>query len=407
MAKERVVVLGAGFLGVCVALGLARRGHAVTLIDKSPDCMLRASLRNEGKIHLGFVYANDPSFRTASLLLRSALSFAGLVEEWVGAEVTWDALKSHPFTYAIARDSLLPPEKILAHYERLQEEYRGMAGARGASYLGTQAKELWRPLPTGALNDVVSADFAEQFASTVEVAIDRAEFRLLLRGALNASRGVKQLYGHRVESVARTAAGFRVGGVNCGGEAWGCEAGIVVNCLWEGRLALDEKMGLVPDRKWVYRLKYRLLGDLPKRLASAPSLTCVLGSYGDFVVYPTGRIYISWYPACMKGWCGEIATPPAWEGPANGQVDSRFAANLARETLAEFGRVVPGLQNAEIDTVDAGVIFSWGESDISDPASRLHERFDIGVQAHDGYYSIDTGKFTCAPFFAQQFLGQI
>jgi glycine/D-amino acid oxidase-like deaminating enzyme len=76
MSGERVVVLGAGSQGVLSALMLRNRGHAVTLIDKAPAPLLRAGLRNEGKIHLGFIYVNDPSFDTPRLMLRSALAFA-------------------------------------------------------------------------------------------------------------------------------------------------------------------------------------------------------------------------------------------------------------------------------------------------------------------------------------------
>jgi 2-polyprenyl-6-methoxyphenol hydroxylase-like FAD-dependent oxidoreductase len=89
MPAENTIVLGAGFQGVCVALALQCQGHAVTLIDKAPDCMTRASLRNEGKIHLGFVYANDASFRTSGLMLRSSLAFAGLIEKWLKARLDW------------------------------------------------------------------------------------------------------------------------------------------------------------------------------------------------------------------------------------------------------------------------------------------------------------------------------
>ena len=59
-----IAVLGAGIQGVCVALALEVAGHTVALIDQAEDCLLRTSLRNEGKIHLGFTYANDRSLRT-------------------------------------------------------------------------------------------------------------------------------------------------------------------------------------------------------------------------------------------------------------------------------------------------------------------------------------------------------
>ena len=62
--------------------------------------------------------------------------------------------------------------------------------------------------------------------------------------------------------------------------------------------------------------------------------------------------------------------------------------------------MVQGLRGCGIDVVDAGVIFSWGATDIDDPASELHRRHDIGVRASDGYFSVDTGKLTCAPLFA-------
>ncbi len=86
---------------------------------------------------------------------------------------------------------------------------------------------------------------------------------------------------------------------------------------------------------------------------------------------------------------------------------SKLTLPIVQEALAAFDCIVPGILSSKIEAVDAGIICSWEESDISDPESELHERFDVGVQSYDGYYWIDTGKFTCAPFFAQQFLNAI
>ena len=46
--RTDIVILGAGLQGAGVALELARRGTAVTLIDQDPQPLNRASLRNEG-----------------------------------------------------------------------------------------------------------------------------------------------------------------------------------------------------------------------------------------------------------------------------------------------------------------------------------------------------------------------
>ena len=84
-----VLVLGAGLQGAGVALELARRGAQVTLVDQDERPMNRASLRNEGKIHLGFIYANDASRATAFLQLEGALRFAPIVRSWLGDDAGW------------------------------------------------------------------------------------------------------------------------------------------------------------------------------------------------------------------------------------------------------------------------------------------------------------------------------
>ncbi|QDV49441.1 FAD-dependent oxidoreductase [Gimesia fumaroli] len=85
MGKQGIVVLGAGLQGTCVALSLAHRGYAVTLIESHPAPLRAASLRNEGKIHLGFVYALDHSGATQRKMLEAALCFSPLLDRWCGA----------------------------------------------------------------------------------------------------------------------------------------------------------------------------------------------------------------------------------------------------------------------------------------------------------------------------------
>ena len=66
LTERSAIVLGAGFQGTTVAFALTEAGFTVTILDEAAGCLERASLRNEGKIHLGFVYAHDSSRRTAS-----------------------------------------------------------------------------------------------------------------------------------------------------------------------------------------------------------------------------------------------------------------------------------------------------------------------------------------------------
>ena len=51
--------------------------------------------------------------------------------------------------------------------------------------------------------------------------------------------------------------------------------------------------------------------------------------------------------------------------------------------------------------VKGGTIVAWGKTDIYDPASELHRRFEIGVTSEGKFHSIDPGKLTMAPYFAE------
>ena len=72
----RVGVLGGGLQGCCAALALAERAVKVTLFDKNDALLSRAAVANEGKIHLGYMYAGDPTLSTAKTMMAGALSFA-------------------------------------------------------------------------------------------------------------------------------------------------------------------------------------------------------------------------------------------------------------------------------------------------------------------------------------------
>ena len=76
----RVEVLGGGLQGCCAALALAERAAKVTLFDKKDALLSRAAVANEGKIHLGYMYAGDPTLSTAKTMMAGALSFAPFFE---------------------------------------------------------------------------------------------------------------------------------------------------------------------------------------------------------------------------------------------------------------------------------------------------------------------------------------
>src|SRR6267378_4684868 len=107
----RVGVLGGGLQGCCVALSLARHGVDVTLFDRNNKLLSRTAVANEGKIHLGYMYANDPSHSTARLMMRGALAFAPFFARHLG--LAEDAMTvSRPACYVVHRDSQRTPGQV-------------------------------------------------------------------------------------------------------------------------------------------------------------------------------------------------------------------------------------------------------------------------------------------------------
>jgi glycine/D-amino acid oxidase-like deaminating enzyme len=394
-----VVVLGAGLQGAGVALELAGRGIPVTLLERDGLAVNRASLRNEGKIHLGFIYANDPSLGTALLLLEGALRFRSIVDRWLGEDSGWLAT-STPFHYLVARDSLLAPDALAAHYGAVEASCRERLAADSLlDYLGTRPDRLFRPLTREELEAYFDPSRFSGGFTTLELAIDTDVLASALRRALAAHPRVDLRCGHAARSIERNAGAFRVEGDGPDGP-WRMRARQVVNATWEQRLIFDRQLGLAPPADLLHRLKYRVIVRLPPELRGAPSVSMVLGRYGDVVVRRNGTAYLSWYPSALRGWSHDIDPPREWDAPCRGEVAPELAREIAAGVLTGIGDWYSGMSSSESIQVDAGTIVAIGRSDVDDAASALHDRTRIGASSTDGYHSVDPGKLTTAPLFA-------
>jgi glycine/D-amino acid oxidase-like deaminating enzyme len=407
MKEARVAILGAGLFGSGLALELSRLGLPSLLIDRDFLPLQRAARRNEGKIHLGLVYAGEDSPRTAALMLEGALSFRAIVGEWLREEA-WSRLSiSTPYHYLVHRDSLLTPDRLMSHYASVEQLYRDtirtLPDVAEADYLGDRPESLWRPLEQGELERYRGAPVHAGYA-TVERAIDPgglcdALTKRVLRDPAITWRGEIV-----VEAVTpQKSGGLRVRGWQ-GEERWQSDHAVVVNGTWDSRLAIDSAMGLPLPANHLQRLKYRVLVSLPKQLRGAPSQTLVLGRFGDIVIHPTGEACLSWYPEGLRGWSNALLPPASWNEPCLGRPEAGKAAEIASATLRALDAFLPGLAKAQVLQVDAGVIVARGSSDVNDPASGLHSRCAIGLlhQGSNGYLSVDQGKWTTAPLLARR-----
>ena len=396
----RVAVLGAGLQGACVALELAAHGVAVDLYDRCDRPVTQASAQNEGKVHLGYVYGNDPSLQTARAMLRGALAFGPLLRRWLGAGAVDRLPTSAPFLYAVHRASLLAPDAVAAHLRCCQALARDLLGDDPPDYFGLDPREAPVRLRASDLEAAFDPRTVVAAFRTPEVGIDPEALAALVRDALAAEPRLRFRPHSEVRAAEPDADGVTVAfdGPDGPGRA---RYDHVVNALWDGRLAVDRTAGVAPPRPWLHRVKHFLRVHAPGRAASVPSATVVLGAFGDTVAYGTDHLYLSWYPAGMRG-ASDALVPPPWPLP----LPDAEAAEVRAGILDGLARIVPavrGLSEAvtAAASVRGGRIFAWGQTDIDDPASGLHERHAIGPRSYGRYHTVDTGKLTTAPLYAK------
>jgi glycine/D-amino acid oxidase-like deaminating enzyme len=395
----RVGVLGGGLQGCCTAIALAARKAKVTLFDKNHTLLSRAAIANEGKIHLGYMYAGDPTLSTAKTMMAGALAFAPFLERYLSRRAD-SFLVSVPATYIVHRDSQRGAEDVCAYLTTVHRLVNEAADGRRQAYFG---RDLSAPLrPWSAAEKAIEFDPESTLAavSTPEIAINPVALARILRECIADDPLIEVRCGRTLLGAEAERDLIRVSTDGHGGHSRD-SFDYVVNALWEGRLKLNEALGFRANRPWLHRLKYGVSFRLPPGLRPPPSATFVLGPFGEVVTYGDGLIYLTWYPECLRAISTDL-TPPDWDT----HPPEPLRSHIIRGTLRALSAIVPSLGDLDADSlpeagVKGGAIVAWGKTDIYDPASELHRRFEIGVTSEGRFHSVDPGKLTMAPYFAE------
>ena len=401
----RVAVLGAGLQGACVALELSVHGVEVDLYEKTDCCLSQTSSHNEGKIHLGYVYANDRSLRTARTMVRGGIVFQRLLRRWLGQAI--DAVPvSAPFYYVVHRQSLLDVTEIDAHLRAVHRIVMEESGEGPLDYFGSDYREPPQRLSDAECRALFNERWITAAYRTAEIGIDSEALAALIRARLAADGNIRCRFGTSVLAV-RMANGEVMIEFKTGEKKGRAQYNHIVNTLWDGRLIIDKTAGIEPPRPWVYRVKHYLRLQGVNDGSCLPTTTIVLGPFGDIVTYNNNEAFLSWYPAGMKGLSSELSPPP-W--PLT--LDYDASLEVRKQTLKALAKIVPAVARLSPEVIESGrikggIIFAWGSTDIHDPVSVLHERYSIGPHSFGRYHSVDTGKLTMAPCFGKRLVDWI
>jgi hypothetical protein len=389
----RIGVVGGGIQGAGVAIELAQRGCTVEILEQDAICLARASAQNEGKIHLGFVYANDKTLETAQLCARTAVRFWPIVNRWLEGSLAPKI--SRPFHYLVHRDSVLARPDLQSFYGHVSRLLA--AESAHGDYFGIDVSIAPVPVCGSALDSIANRQSVEAAFLTSEVAVDPEQVAAALRRRLSDDPRITVRAERRVTSISPSENWVQITSSGRDGSALD-RYDHVVNASWENLISLDSSAGVSPPYDYTYRYKCFL------RLSSElilPSATIVLGAFGDIVAYDDCSIFLSWYPIGRREMSVNSplvnGTSPLSEGEAD---------EVRRGIVEGLANVIPDLDDLSHDALlraelGGGVIYARGASDIDDPASGLHRRQAVGPRSFGRYHSIDPGKYSFAPFFAE------
>lgn len=397
--KVRIAIFGAGILGSCTALELADRGYQVSLFERNAEPLSEASVFNEGKLHLGFVYAADRTFRTAERMIRGAEQFMDVLGRWI-PHAALQALSARPFDYLVHRGTMVSVPDVEAHFLRVSQRLDEVRSRRPTVSPLDVSRPVWRRLTREELATRYNPALIEAAYETCEIAVDSWVVANHLRAALRAHPRIELVTRARVITAEDRAGGgfdviFEAQGRHCAGPF-----AAVVNALWANRPAIDQRYGLPPGKQSFTRRKLGVNLQCGRASDTLHSVTIMLGPFGDVVSHRSGRVYLSWYPSCMIGTAagGEETD---WNEVLGGvDFDS-----VRRGTIDALAAIYPAVGNlkaiaGEPVVVNGGSIFAPGQTDIDDPRSELHERLDTGIEGCGAYLSVDTSKFSLGPAMA-------
>ncbi len=370
----------------------------VNLLDKENDLITRASLNQEGKIHIGMVYAMDETLETPHKMIEDALMFAPVMEELTGHPIEWKKITSTPFLYLVHRKGLVDATTLESRYRQYEAYYQEQAGRKDNAYLRQFEGPYFEQI---AFPEEINPAAFEACFKTFERAVDPHSIRSILKQCIGGHPSIRLITESEVVDIERYVGGFKTMYRQDGGYEK-VSSDIVINASWESKKRIDSFLGLKNEDSWHVRLKLGFTFQLDN-IQPLHSFTIVQGPFGDFVHFPgQGYGYLSWYPLCKLDATNETEIPAQWSDILEGRYESLDLSKIWQETLTNFQAFLPGLNPKGVVHVKAGTVVAYGHSDIHEVNSGLHRRNEVPVSEHDGYFSIHTSKFTSAPHNARK-----
>ncbi|HEY7884504.1 MAG TPA: FAD-dependent oxidoreductase [Cellvibrionaceae bacterium] len=392
---KRIAVLGGGVMGCCTALCLARLGASVTLFEQHPRIMSEASRWNEGKIHLGYLYAASRTLDTAKKVLTGGLRFRPIVEQLLETSIApW--ITPQADHYLVHKNSVVGPQEIWDYFTKVTDLVLEHPDVKG--YLRDISPSDLRRLAAADIDFDYNPEQIRLATRVPEYSIDTTRFADALVRRVMAESFISVLTEQSVQSVSPDGEKAERYTVHTGQDTFtGFDA--VVNALWAGRPSIDKTIIGRTDFSMHHRYRVSAFLQCPPGHSNHSSAVICAGPFGDIKHYGNGRYYMSWYPA------GLLAEGRNAEPPRAPQLSAEDADAVIAKIKEGLGDILPGavnlLRQADKINVQGGWVYAQATGCLEDPHSSLHSRDKLGLLRHGNYISVDTGKFSVAPYLAE------
>jgi len=355
---------------------------------------------NEGKVHLGYLYSADPSLRTARHVLPGGIAFGRLLSGLLG-EALQGQTTADDDIYLVHRGSIVEADGVRHYLDAVSEIVREQPCSR--DYLCDASRARARALSRSELESIADTRRIVAGFRVPERSVRTGWIADRLCDALASEPRISLRMGVRVTSATPLGpvdGPWRVRGDGGVDETFD----VVLNALWHGRLAIDHTAGLAPEGQWSNRYRVSIFVRTSGPIC-VPSAIAAVGPFGDIKNYNGRDFYLSWYPAGLRF----ESTSVLPEQPLPLTLQERL--KLVERVGEGLKTVMPGagevLENVEDLVVEGGFVFAMGQGSLADPRSSLHRRDRFGVRRYGRYFSVDTGKYSTAPWLAEALAAEI
>lgn len=394
----KIAVIGGGLTGCCAAAGLSEISQNITLFESGPKLLGEASSFNEGRIHLGYTYGMDKTLNTSRLMAKTAVVFEKLLCMWFGKEIS-RVPRSTCFNYTVHKQGLLTSDEFESHAKKVSEIIRQVL-KKGDSCFGVDLKKPPVKLNSSFLSSNYNIKNITAVFETNEISVDPEEIADIIRKNIVKIPGVKVQTDTKVLKLKRQNNGYELLLSDKDNNQFKEYFDYVINSSGRSLLYFDSMAGIKPPENPLFRLKY-LIRTRNKPI-EIPSTTIVLGKFGDTVNFKN-FLFLSWYPAGRTEWY-EGLTPQRADPVLSREPE---ASDLKKEIIEGLCAVIPNLKNMLLDELDlkGNWIYAPATTDVNNPNSLLHQRTQVGIIRKGNYFSLNPGKYTTAPFFAEELAG--